>query len=466
MGGMEKKKLPRLAIVGRPNVGKSSLFNSIVGARKAIVESSSGTTRDRIHAEIKWKGKSFTIIDMAGFDPSAPRRRSGSMPSSVEASASSGSNPEHDKGFDDAGQGEMSELVLKQLRKGVEEADAIIFVTDGAAGIMPSDRELSSMLRKTSKKIYLTVNKIDSESDAHRALDFYELGLGEPYAISAMHGRGIDKLCDDMVKSMERSAQSVSVAGVKVAIVGRPNVGKSSYLNALISEERVIVHTIAGTTRDAVDINFNYKERDFVLIDTAGIRHNPKINRAADFYGGVRSEEAIGRSDVAIMLIDGYEGLMKDDARIIDLCLTKGKPLVIAVNKWDLVKETEMSKYNDRLVEEMSGIRNVPTVFISAKTGRNVNDSLDTIWSVYERANATIPSEKLAETLKALNAAPQIYGKKIKFKCLVQASSAPPEFVVGIVSASSLNDNLQRFVENFIRKAYDFKGVPIRIRYR
>lgn len=433
MGDMEKKNLPKLAIVGRPNVGKSSLFNSIVGARKAIVESSSGTTRDRIHADIKWKGKSFTIIDMAGFE--------------------------------DARQDEMSELVLKQLRKGVEEADIIIFVTDGAAGIMPSDREFSSMLRKTSKKIYLVVNKIDSESVASRALDFYELGLGEPYSISAMHGRGIDKLCDDMVKSMERFVQPVSVAGVKVAIVGRPNVGKSSYLNALISEERVIVHTIAGTTRDAVDINFNYKGRDFVLIDTAGIRHNPKINRAADFYGGVRSEEAIGRSDVAIMLIDGYEGLMKDDARIIDLCLTKGKPLVIAVNKWDLVKETEMSKYNDRLIEEMSGIRNVPTVFISAKTGRNVNDSLDTIWSVYERANTTIPSEKLTETLKALNAAPQIYGKKIKFKCLVQASSAPPEFVVGIASASSLNDNLQRFVENFVRKAYDFRGVPIRIRY-
>ncbi len=458
--------MPKLAIVGRPNVGKSSLFNSIVGARKAIVESSSGTTRDRIHADIKWKGKSFTIIDMAGFDPSISRWRSGSMPNSAEASINSGSNPEPAEGFEDLRQNKMSELVLKQIRKGVEEADIIIFVTDGAAGVMPADRDLSSMLRKTSKKIYLAVNKIDNESDAPRALDFYELGLGEPYLISAMHGRGIDKLCDDMVKAMERSVQSAGAAGVKVAIVGRPNVGKSSYLNALISEERVIVHAVAGTTRDAIDINFNYKGRDFVLIDTAGIRHNPKISRAADFYGGVRSEEAIGRSDVVIMLIDGYEGLMKDDARIIDLCLTKGRPLVIAVNKWDLVKGTEMSKYNDRLIEEMSGIRNVPIVFISAKTGRNVNDSLDTIWSVYERANATIPSEKLAETLKALNAAPQIYGKKIKFKCLVQASSAPPEFVLGIANISSLNDNLQRFVENFIRKAYDLKGVPIRIRYR
>lgn len=434
MDNMENKNLPKLAIVGRPNVGKSSLFNSIVGARKAIVESSSGTTRDRIHADIKWKGKSFTIIDMAGFE--------------------------------DARQNEMSELVLKQLRKGVEEADSIIFVTDGAAGIMPGDRELSSMLRKTSKKIYLAVNKIDSESDSPRALDFYELGLGEPYSISAMHGRGIDKLCDDLAKGIERSVQPAGAAGVKVAIVGRPNVGKSSYLNALISEERVIVHSTAGTTRDAIDINFNYKEKDFVLIDTAGIRHNPKISRAADFYGGVRSEEAIGRSDVAIMLIDGYEGLMKDDARIIDMCLTKGKPLVIAVNKWDLVKETEMSKYNDRLIEEMNGIRNVPVVFISAKTGRNVNASLDTIWSVYERSNMTIPPEKLAETLKALNTAPQIYGKKIKFKCLVQASSTPPNFVLGIASVSSMNDNLQRFVENFIRKDYDLKGVPIRVRYR
>ena len=201
-----------------------------------------------------------------------------------------------------------------------------------------------------------------------------------------------------------------------VVIVGRPNVGKSSYLNALLSEERVIVHPIAGTTRDAIDVSFNDKGRDYILIDTAGIRHKLKVKEAADFYGSVRSEEAIRRSDVAIMLIDGHEGLMKDDARIIDLCQMESKPLVIAVNKWDLVKETEMSKYNDRLIEGMNSIRNIPVIFISAKTGRNVNPSLDTIWSVYEKSKMIIPSDKLAETLKLLNSAPQISGKRIKFK--------------------------------------------------
>lgn len=434
MGIMKNVNLPKLAIVGRPNVGKSSLFNRIVGARKAIVESSSGTTRDRIYADIKWKGKSFTLIDMAGFE--------------------------------DAAQGDMSELVLKQLRKGIDEADIILFITDGVTGITPLDRELSSTLRKTSKKIYLVVNKIDRECDAGNTLDFFELGLGEPYAVSAMHGRGIDRLCNDLAKNMEISEGPDDLQGIKVAIVGRPNVGKSSYLNALLSEERVIVHSTAGTTRDAIDTDFKYKGRDYILIDTAGIRHNPKVNRAADFYGGVRSEEAIKRSDVVVMLIDGYEGLMKDDARIIDICLTEGKGIVIAVNKWDLVKETEMSKYNDRLIDEMSAIRNIPVTFISAKTGRNVNSSLDMILSVYEKSKMIIPSDKLAETLKLLNNAPQISGKRMKFKCLVQEGNSPPGFILGINSASSLNDTIKRFIENFIRKTYDFKGVPIRIRYR
>jgi len=298
---MSNPNLPKLVIVGRPNVGKSSLFNSIVGARKAIVESSAGTTRDRIHADIKWKGKSFTIIDTAGFEDS---------------------NPD-----------EMSGLVLKQLRKGIEEADVILFITDGIAGITPCDRDLASILRKTSKKIYLVVNKIDSKSDEARALDFFELGLGEPYAVSAMHSKGIDKLCDDLAKGIERSVAKPETEVVKVVIIGRPNVGKSSYLNTLLNEERVIVHSAAGTTRDAIDIDLKYKDRDYILIDTAGMRHNPGVDRAADFYGGVRSREAIRRSDVAIMLMDAREGPARDDARIVDSCLADGKALVIAVNR-------------------------------------------------------------------------------------------------------------------------------------
>ncbi len=432
---MNKTSLLKIAIVGRPNVGKSSLFNRIIGARSAIVESSSGTTRDRLHADIRWKGKGFTIIDMGGFETNHAR-------------------------------GDMAELVLKQIRKGIEEADIIFFVTDGITGICLEDKELSSMLRKTSKRIYLIVNKVDNESDMDKTLEFFELGLGEPYAVSAMHGRGIERLCNDLVKGMEKPATINDAELVRVAIIGRPNVGKSSYLNYILSEERVIVHPTAGTTRDAVDINFNYKGKDYVLIDTAGIRHNAKIDTAADFYGSVRSKEAIKRCDAAIVLLDGYEGLTKDDARIIDLCLTEGKALVIAVNKWDLVKGSlEMSKYSDRLIKEMRVIRNYPAVFTSCKTGRNVKASLDVIWSVFEKSRTIIQSDKLACILKSLNKTPEIINKRIKFKYLTQEGAKPPRFILGVKGNKDLSENLKRFVENFFRMAYDFEGTPIIIRF-
>ncbi|MCX5667828.1 MAG: ribosome biogenesis GTPase Der [Candidatus Omnitrophica bacterium] len=423
----------KIAIVGRPNVGKSSLFNRIVGARKAIVEPHSGTTRDRLHADIRWKGKSFTIIDTAGFEAAAP--------------------------------GDMAELVLKQIRIGIEEADIILFVTDGITGIAGQDRELSSILRKTSKKVYLVVNKIDSESDTIKTMEFYSLGLGEPYAVSAMHGRGIEKLCNDLAKGAQKSDAKDSAKSVKVAIVGRPNVGKSSYLNAILERERAIVHSVAGTTRDAIDTDFKYKERDYVLIDTAGIRHNAKIDEASDFYGSVRSKEAIKRSDAAIVLIDGSEGLTKDSVRIIDLCREEGKALVLAVNKWDLVKGAETSKYRDRLIMNMNAVKDIPVVFISCKTGRNVKASLDVIWSVCEKSKTGIGPDKLADILKSLNNATEISSKRIKFKFLIQEGVSPPGFILGVKNAKDVSENLKRFVENFFRKIYDFEGVPIRIRF-
>ncbi len=425
--------LLKIAIVGRPNVGKSSLFNRIVGARKAIVEPHSGTTRDRLHAQIRWKGKSFTIIDTAGFETAAG--------------------------------GDMAALVLKQVRIGVEEADIIFFITDGITGIAPQDRELSSMLRKTSKKVYLIVNKIDSESDMIKTMEFFSLGLGEPYAVSAMHGRGIEKLCNDLASGVEKSDAIDSGKSVKVAIVGRPNVGKSSYLNSLLERERAIVHSAAGTTRDAIDTDFRYKERDYILIDTAGIRHNAKINEASDFYGSVRSKEAIKRCDVAIVLIDGSEGLTKDSMRIIDLCLEEGKALVIAVNKWDLVKDAEMSKYRDRLIMNMNAVKDFPIVFTSCKTGRNVNASLDLIWSVYEKSKTAIEPDKLADILKSLNNATEISSKRVKFKFLIQEGVSPPGFILGVKNTKDVSENLKRFVENFFRKSYDFEGMPIRIRF-
>jgi ribosome-associated GTPase EngA len=430
---MKDTRSYKIAIVGRPNVGKSSLFNRISGSRKAIVEPRSGTTRDRLHAQIRWKGKNFTIIDTAGFEAAAP--------------------------------GDMAELVLRQIRVGLAEADIILFVTDGVAGIVPQDRELSAMLRKASKKVYLVVNKIDSESYASHAMEFYELGLGEPYAVSAMHGRGIDKLCDDLAKGVVKSDAVDKAGAVKVAIVGRPNVGKSSYLNCILNEERAIVHSTAGTTRDAIDTDFKYKDRDYILIDTAGIRHNANVHEASDFYGSVRSKEAIERCDVAVVLIDGAEGLTKDSVRIIDNCLTGGKAMVIAVNKWDLVKDAEMSEYKERLVMNMNDVKYIPIVFTSCKTGRNVRGSLDIIWSVYEKSRIKIAPDKLLELLKSLNNSTEISSKRIKFKFLTQEAISPPAFILGVKNAKEVSDNLKRFVENFFRKSNDFEGVPIRIRY-
>ncbi len=430
---MTNIKLPKIVIVGRPNVGKSSLFNRIAGSRKAIVESASGTTRDRLYADIKWKTKGFTIVDTGGFEKS--------------------------------GRGPMAGLILKQLERAIAEADIIFFVTDGTAGILPQDIEFSTGLRRTSKKIYLIVNKIDNRSQEAKALDFFELGMGEPYAISATGGSGIDKLLDDVAKHIENPAQTNAVERVKVAIIGRPNVGKSSYLNSILNEERAIVHPIAGTTRDATDTDFELNGTNFLLIDTAGIRHNAKINEAADFYGGVRSKEAIARCDVALVLIDGFDGLREDDMRIINLCIDEGKALALVVNKWDLAEGADATRYQEMLIQKLKGLRNYPVIFTSCKTGKNVIKALELAGSVYKKSAAMLTPDELSVMLEMLNNASEIRNKRIKFKYLAQKAVNPPEFVIGVKSADSMAANLKRFVENFLRLTRDFEGVPIRISF-
>jgi len=423
-----------IVIVGRPNVGKSSIFNRIIGSRKAIVESASGTTRDRLYADIKWKGKEFTIVDTGGFDTVRGR--------------------------------DMTALILKQLYAAIDQADIIFFVTDATVGILPQDIEFSNRLRKTSKRIYLIANKVDDKSQTDKAMEFFELGIGSPYAVSAMNGIGIEKLLDDVTRSIAKPEPSDSTARpVSVAVVGRPNVGKSSYINSIFKEDRVIVHPVAGTTRDAVDTELVYKDRDYLLIDTAGIRHNTKINESADFYGSVRSKEAVKRCDAAIVLIDGFDGLREDDERIIDLVITEGKALIVAVNKWDLTTGMEMSKYGDMLIKKMSVLKNYPIIFMSCKTGRNVTDSLDLVWSIYERSRVPVKDDDLAETLRSLNNAPEVKNKKIKLLSLVQEGTTPPAFVFGTKYPGSVTENSKRYIENFFRKSYNYEGVPIRIRY-
>ncbi|MDD5136400.1 MAG: ribosome biogenesis GTPase Der, partial [Candidatus Omnitrophica bacterium] len=374
---MTDTALPKIAIVGRPNVGKSSLFNRIIGTRSAIVESASGTTRDRLYAEIKRKKKRFTLIDTGGFETSKSHN-------------------------------EITPLILKQLDQAIKEADIIFFVTDGSFGLSHQDAELASRLRKTSKKIYLIVNKVDDRSQHAKALAFFELGLGEPYSVSALNGIGIEKLLDDVLKSMEESGVSGGLKPIKVAIVGRPNVGKSSYLNALLNEERSIVHPVAGTTRDAIDTDLDYKGALYRLIDTAGMRHNMKLDTAADFYGSVRSKEAIKRADVAIVIIDGMDGLREDDERILEFCVKEGRAVVVAVNKWDLVKTVEKSKYKEMLISRMAAIKNFPVIFTSCKTKTNILSSLDLIRPLYEKTGKMFGPEELKDMLGALNDSPEV----------------------------------------------------------
>lgn len=430
---MTRSGNPRIVIVGRPNVGKSSIFNRIVGSRKAIVESASGTTRDRIHADIAWKGKAFTIIDTGGFEAASGR--------------------------------DMTRLVLNQLDSAIKEADIIFFVTDVTVGITPGDSRLSEKLRKISKPIYLIVNKTDNTQRAGAVPEFFELGLGEPYAVSAANGDGIERLLDAAAGKMERSLPAGVKTPVRVAIVGRPNVGKSSYLNSVLMEERVIVHPVAGTTRDSIDTDFNYKSRDYVLIDTAGMRHNTKIKESADFFATVRAKEAVKRADVALAMIDGYDGLREDDRRVINYILDEGKAVVIAVNKWDLTKNIDMAVYGAMLIKSMNLIKNIPVIFMSAKTRRNVVSSLDVIWSAYERYKTVIAPEELKVILKSLNDSQEMRNKRMKFRYLVQEGAMPPRFKLGVGSARGPSDNLKRYIENFFRAALDFSGVPIKISY-
>lgn len=431
---MPNEKLPKIAIVGRPNVGKSSLFNRIVGSRKAIIESASGTTRDRIYADIERKGRHFTLIDTGGFD--------------------------------EVSRDEITALILRQLETAVKEADIIFFVVDGTAGVVHQDKELALRLRKASKKIYLVVNKIDDKTRQPKTLDFFELGLGEPYAVSAVNGLGIEELLNDVAKVAGSEVKSTSgMQSIKVAIVGRPNVGKSSYLNAILDEERAIVHPTAGTTRDTVDTNFEYRGKNYCLIDTAGMRHNTKLKGASDFYGSVRSREAIERSDVAIVIIDGLDGLREDDERVIDFCADKGKALVIAVNKWDLVKGVDTVKYKEMLIKKMNAIRNFQVIFTSCKTGREVSKSLDLILPLYEKTNRVFTKSELDGILGNLNNSSEIRNRRIKFEYLNQEGARPPRFTFGIKNPKLTNENLRRYIENFLRSTYGFEGVPIKVRF-
>lgn len=427
---------PIVAIVGRPNVGKSTLFNRITGGRTAIVESVPGVTRDRIYGDAEWLDKWFSIIDTGGID------------------------------FQD-------DVITRQVRQqalvAVDEADVIIFVVDGREGLTGVDEEIASILRRSSKPVVLCVNKVESTEQTWEAsVDFYALGLGEPILVSAAHGRNIGDLLDAVVEHFPADADVTEDDSLKVAIVGRPNVGKSSLVNKILGEERVIVTDIPGTTRDAIDTKFVFRDQNLTFIDTAGLRRKSKVDESVEYYSVIRTLRAVERSDIAVIMIDAVEGLTDQDKRIAGIAHEQGRGIILAVNKWDLVlKETNtMRDFEKGLREQLLFLDFAPVVFISARTGERIDKLLELCLMVHESRNMRLSTgvvNQIIQDAVAMNQPPSDKGVPLKIYYGAQVQVKPPTFVLHVNRKDLLHFSYQRYLENRIRQEYAFVGTPIMI---
>jgi len=430
-------KEPLVAIVGRPNVGKSTLFNRIVGKRISIVNDEPGVTRDRIFAKATWLDNEFTLIDTGGLD--------------LEK--------------DD----EISVNIVKQAKLAIDMADVTMFVVDGMTGLSSQDHDALQILRKSKKNIILVVNKMDNY-DEMAAYEYYELGLGEPYLVSAVHGKGVGDLLDKVVSffDKERLAQKEDDT-TKIAIVGKPNAGKSSLINRLVGEDRVIVSSIAGTTRDSVNIPFKYNGKKYSLIDTAGMRKKSKIeDNTIERYSILRSLDSIRKADIAILVVDVTEEISDQDLKIMSFVIEQNKPSIIVFNKWDLVeKETNtMQKFEKRMAEELSFMPYFKSVYLSALTGKRTEKLMPAILEVLENANRKVSAGSLNDVLQdayAINSPSYRGNKKLRIFYATQTGVVPPTFVLFVNDTKLINDNYLRYLENSIRKAFNFEGTPIRI---
>ena len=434
-----KEDIPVISIVGRPNVGKSSLFNRIIKKRHAVVEETEGTTRDRIEQPVNAGGKSFILVDTGGF---------------------------LSRGEDD-----ISRLVKNQIEKAISSSDVLLLVCDGKTGLLPLDEELAGLLRKSGKKIVPVVNKTDNDKIRENLFDFYRLGLGEPCAVSSLHNLGIENLLGEITDVMPfRSGTDIERGHpIKIAIVGRPNVGKSSFLNKVLDEERVLVHDEPGTTRDSVDTLFRKDGITFLLIDTAGIRHKRKVKSAVDVYSIMRARDAIIRADVALLLVDGMEGVTKDDARIFDYVREAGKGCVIIVNKWDLVKEIETARYKNAVLRKIPEARNFPLAFVSSKTGKNALKTFNLVKSIKTNLDLFIDEDTLSDFLKSIRPADVGTSRKRRiprFYYMAQVSTSPKEFVVFVDNPKDVADFHTAFIENRLRESFPLAGIPVRVKYR
>ena len=429
---------PTVAIIGKPNVGKSTFFNYIVGSRISIVEDSPGVTRDRVYAETNWRGRTFTIVDTAGIEP------------------------------------ESEDIIITQMREqakiAVDIADVIIFLTDVKQGVTAVDKEIAIMLKKSQKPVVLVCNKADNMSkDKNDIYEFYNLGIGEPYPVSAANALGIGDVLDAIYEKFpEKKDDENDEDRIKVAVIGKPNVGKSSLINKILGENRTIVSSIAGTTRDAIDTKYENEHGKYVLIDTAGIRRKSKITESIEKFSIMRTLLAIERSDVCLMLIDALEGVTEQDAKIAGEAHEAGKGIIIVVNKWDeYEKETgTLEKYKKEIYNKLAYLSYAPVIFISAKTGQRVDKLFDMINHVAEQNAMRIPTATLNQVINeaiAIVQPPTDKGKRLKIFYGTQASTKPPTFVIFVNNKELFHFSYERYLVNQIRKEFGLEGTPIRV---
>jgi GTP-binding protein len=448
---------PVVAIVGRPNVGKSTLFNRLAEERLAVVDDTPGTTRDRLMAEAEWTGVAFDIIDTGGIDPSESGPGSGRKPLSVDSA-------------------DFIEEIRFQAELAVQEADVVVFVTEADSGVTPADREVAQILRRRQRDlngqpwppILLVVNKADSATTRAQALQFYELGMGEPHPVSALQGIGTGDMLDALIALLPESSEEEGDETIKIAIVGKPNVGKSSLLNRLIGEERVIVSPIPGTTRDAIDSKLDYNGIPLTLIDTAGIRRRGKIEPGVEKYSVLRSMRAIERADVSLLMIDAISGITAQDAHIAGYILEAWKSTVVLVNKWDAIEKDTytMDDFTARVRNELNFMSYVPVLFISAKTGQRVDKVLPLALQVQEERLVRMPTSQLNQIIQKAqdkHPAPSHAGRQLKLYYGTQVRNDPPTFMIYVNEPKLAHFSYLRFLENQIRETYPYLGTPIRI---
>jgi GTP-binding protein len=430
---------PLVALVGRPNVGKSTLFNRLVEQRLAIVEDVPGTTRDRIYADAEWGGTTFTFVDTGGLVP--------------------------DSGDD------LSSMVRGQVEIAISEAEAIILLVDVKEGVTASDLEIAALLRRSGKPVLLAVNKADNESRRQEAVEFYELGLGDPIPISALHGTGTGDLLDALLQVGWAEMRQAPSQGTRIAIVGRPNVGKSSLLNSVLGQERMIVSETPGTTRDAVDSLAEWKGEEVTLIDTAGIRRRGRVSPGIERYSVMRALRAIQRADVVLLLLDATEGVTEQDAHIAGYVVDEAKGLVIVVNKWDLVEKDTytMQYYTDEIRRALRFVAYAPLVFVSAMTGQRVRKAMDLALEVQRSRTARVPTGELNRLISeavSKHSPPSKRGKRLKIYYATQVGTAPPGFVLFVNDPRLVHFSYERYLENQLRRSFGFEGSPVRMVFR